>query len=91
MPVCVCCDNFIIGTERVHRMKKKSLEKYKPALGVRSYEEFHNERMHPVLVQQYTVRGLPGMLLSPRANRNKKGYTMCSSCYTSLKKKISIQ
>lgn len=87
MPVCVCCDNFIIGTERVHRMKKKSLEKYKPALGVRSYEEFHNERMHPVLVQQYTVRGLPGMLLSPRANRNKKGYTMCSSCYTSLNKK----
>ena len=26
MPVCVCCDNFIIGTERVHRMKKKTLK-----------------------------------------------------------------
>ena len=23
MPVCVCCDNFIIGTERVHRIAKK--------------------------------------------------------------------
>jgi hypothetical protein len=87
MPVCVCCDNFIIGTERVHRMKKKTLKKYEPALGVRSYEEFHNERMHPVLVQQYTLRGLSGMLLSPRANKNKKGYTMCSSCFNSLQRK----
>ncbi|KAL3773968.1 hypothetical protein ACHAWO_010766 [Cyclotella atomus] len=33
------------------------------------------------------------MLLSPRANKNTKGYSMCSSCYTSLnnKSKSSIK
>ena len=87
MPVCICCDNFIIGTERVHRMAKKTIKKYKPALGVQSYEVFHNERIHPMLIDQYSVKGLRGMLLSPRAGKNKKGYTMCSSCYTCLNDK----
>jgi hypothetical protein len=35
----------------------------------------------------YRVKGLDGMLLSPRANRNKRGYSMCTSCYTSLKRR----
>jgi hypothetical protein len=87
MPVCICCDNFIIGTERVHRMAKKTLKQYEPALGVASYEHFHNERMHPILIKQYKVKGFSGVLLSPRANKNKKGYSMCSSCYTSLQQK----
>jgi hypothetical protein len=26
MPVCICCDNFIIGTERVHQLAKKTLK-----------------------------------------------------------------
>jgi hypothetical protein len=72
MPVCICCDNFIIGTERVHRMAKKTLKKYEPALGVKSYEVFRNESLHPLLIKQYRVKGLDGMLLSPRANKNKK-------------------
>jgi hypothetical protein len=42
MPVCICCDNFIIGTERVHQMAKKTLKQYEPALGVASYEHFQN-------------------------------------------------
>lgn len=87
MPICICCDNFIIGTERVHRMAKETLKKYQPALGVESYEHFHNERMHPMLIRQYRVKSFSGMLLSPRANKNKKGYSVCSSCYTSLNNK----
>jgi len=87
MPVCVCCDNFIIGTERVHRIAKKTLKKYEPALGVKSYNAFHNESLHPLLIKQYKVKGLDGMLLSPRANKNKKGYSICTSCYSCLKKK----
>lgn len=86
MPVCICCDNFIIGTERVHRMAKETLKKYEPCLGVTSYEHFHNERLHPLLIKQYRVKGLRGMLLSPRANKNKDGYSMCSSCYTTLRR-----
>jgi hypothetical protein len=87
MPVCVCCDNFIIGTERVHRIAKKTLKKYEPALGVKSYKAFHNESLHPLLIKQYKVKGLDGMLLSPRANKNKKGYSICTSCYSCLNKK----
>ena len=32
MPVCVCCDNFIIGTERVHRMKRNPSKNTSPLL-----------------------------------------------------------
>ena len=89
MPVCICCDNFIIGTERVHRIAKQTLKKYEPALGVKSYNAFHkeNESLHPLLIRQYRVKGLDGMLLSPRANKNKKGYSICTSCYDCLRKK----
>jgi len=62
MPVYICCDIFIIGTERVHRMAKKTLKKYKSALGVESYEHLHNERMHPLLIRQYRVKGFYSML-----------------------------
>jgi hypothetical protein len=68
-------------------MAKKTLEKYEPALGVRSYEVFRNETLHPLLIKQYRVKGLDGMLLSQRANRNKRGYSMCTSCFTSLKRR----
>jgi hypothetical protein len=68
-------------------MAKKALKKYEPALGVKSYEVFRNESLHPLLIKQYRVKGLDGMLLSPRANKNKKGYSMCTSCYDRLKKK----
>ena len=85
MPVCLVCDCFIIGTERVHRMTKKTIQKYKPALSVHSYQVFHNVTLNQELVRQYRVKGLGGMLLSPRAGRTKKGYSVCSSCYRSLK------
>jgi hypothetical protein len=85
MPVCIVCDSFIIGTERVHRMSKKTLKKYKPALGVHSYEVFNNERLHPESINQYRVKGFNGMLLSPRAGKTKKGYSTCSSCYNCLR------
>jgi poly-D-alanine transfer protein DltD len=72
-------------------MAKKALKKYEPALGVKSYEVFRNESLHPLLIKQYRVKGLDGMLLSPRANKNKKGYSMCTSCYDRLKKKKNCQ
>jgi hypothetical protein len=68
-------------------MAKETPKKYKSSLGAESYENFHNERMHPLLIKQYKMKGFSNMLLSPRANKNKKGYSMCSLCYTSLKQK----
>lgn len=85
MPVCLVCDCFIIGTERVHRMAKKTIQKYKSALSVHSYQVFHYEILNQKLVTQYRVKGLGGMLLSPSAGRTKKGYSVCSSCYCSPK------
>jgi hypothetical protein len=66
---------------------KENTEKYESSLGVESYENFYNKRMHPLLIKQYKVKGFSNMLLSPRANKNKKGYSMCSSCHTGLKQK----
>jgi hypothetical protein len=42
-------------------MAKKTLKQYEPALGVASYEHFQNERMHPLLIKQYRVKGFWGM------------------------------
>ncbi|MEY3178299.1 MAG: hypothetical protein RJB42_540, partial [Bacteroidota bacterium] len=52
-------------------------------------EEYQNSPMHPELKRQYSVRGLPGLLLSPRARKSRLGYSTCSECFYQLKFKKS--
>ena len=85
MPVCLICDRFIIGADRVHRMSAKTVKKHMNVLSSQALEEYQNSPMHPELKRQYSVRGLPGLLLSPRARKSRLGYSTCSECFYQLK------
>ena len=90
--VCICCDRHIIGAEQVCYLKKDQLEKNKDRIGVESYNNYYMnlgyDELHPELVKQYQVDGLPGLLLSKRSRHtNGRGYVACHSCYDSLQTK----
>jgi hypothetical protein len=63
--VCVVCDRFIIGTEKIYCITGDQLKSHEAVLGVSSYTAYHGN-MHPELIKQYEVQGLGGKLLSPR-------------------------
>src|SRR5210317_1501295 len=82
--VCVVCDCLIIGEEKVHLMPKERLENNRNRLSVETYEQNFGE-MHPLLIEQYQVAGLEGMLLSPRSYRSGDNFECCASCFSSTK------
>ena len=42
MPVCLICDRFIIGADRVHRMSAKTVKKHMNVLSSQALEEYQN-------------------------------------------------
>ena len=60
---------------------------HKHRLSVEAYEAFYNgDKLNPILVEQYNVEGLPGLLLSPRSFKRHDGhFECCSECFNSLK------
>ena len=85
--VCVVCDCFILGTEKLKRLNKLQLRAHEKRLSVDQYMSFHNLKGIPSsLRDHYKVSGFPKMLLSPRSNFKKgKGYSCCESCFTAMK------
>ena len=85
--VCVVCDCFILGTEKLKRLNKLQLRAHEKRLSVDQYMSFHNLKGIPSsLRDHYKVSGFPKMLLSPRSNFEKgKGYSCCESCFTAMK------
>ena len=85
--VCVVCDCFILGTEKLKRLNKLQLRAHEKRLSVDQYMSFHKlKRIPSSLRDHYKVSGFPKMLLSPRSNFEKgKGYSCCESCFTAMK------
>ena len=84
--VCVVCDCFIIGTEPVKRLSLVQLKHHQIRLGVTNYEKFYKRKtLSSELRGFYKVKGLPDMLLSPRANKNEKGYSCCRTCHNGMR------
>ena len=83
--VCVICDRLIIGTERIHSLTKERILENQIRLSVKTYEEFYDgQTLNQILVQQYFIHSLPGLLLSPRSYQEGNNFEACSSCYSSL-------
>ena len=83
--VCVVCDVEITGTERVCHVSRDKLLKNKDRLSPQRYNENFGGELDPLLVKQYEVDDMPGLLLSPRSSKNQKDkYVACSQCYLSL-------
>ena len=82
--VCIICECFIFGTDSIKYLKPKDIKKHTHRIGVKSYERYYKTKLHPDLVDQYHVPGLPGLLLSPLSRKTDKGYITCSACYTGM-------
>ena len=70
--VCIVCDCFVLAAEPLRTMTCAHLKAHKHRLGAREYEQYHQVRLTPVLIKQYHVPSLPGMLLSRRSRKVSK-------------------
>ena len=83
--VCVVCDRCIIGVEKTHALTKERILLNAKRPSVETYEEFCGEMLHPILVNQYQIDDIKGILLSPRSFRGGDTFECCSACFSSLK------
>ena len=87
--VCVVCDQVIIGDEKVCMITKDKLKQNHHRISVEAYQNFYGTELHPLLIQQYMVENLQGLLLSPRAYRDGDKFECCASCYSSMNKRLN--
>ena len=90
MPVCVVCDQFIIGVEEVCSISKEILLKNKERLSWSTLESFLDRKLPAILKQQYTAAEDPDlaeMILSPRSlcTNGMKSYPGCKACRNALR------
>ena len=93
MPVCVVCDQFIIGVEEVCSISKEILLKNKERLSWSTLESFCGRKLPDILKQQYTVEDpdLAEMILSPRSlcTDGMKSYPGCKACRNALRGSVN--
>ena len=85
--VCVVCDEIIKGVQPVFWLPESMLlsDDISNRLSVDRYETFRHIKLKDVLVKQYELPGLKGLLLSPRSKCNSdKERSCCKACYNSL-------
>eukprot|EP00984_Skeletonema_dohrnii_P014342 scaffold6003_cov123-Skeletonema_dohrnii-CCMP3373.AAC.1 len=95
LPVCLICDRVIFGCETVHKVDKEAVMATKSKFSIDEYNSFYDMELHAELIKQYEVKGLEGLLLSPRATKTTDAstgdvhYSTCFNCYNSMKNKRS--
>ncbi len=65
--LCALCDQFMIGTEMIHKLTNDQISQHSNRLSVETYESYHGQVLKPDVRNQYQVNvdGLKDMLLSP--------------------------
>ena len=86
IPVCVTCERFILGTEKIHHLTMRDLKNQKDSLSVDSFEKYYNIDLPQELKNEYRIPGLDGLLLSPKSSSTVHGYSTCSDCYNHIKR-----
>ena len=82
--ICVICDCFIIGVEKICWLSEERLIAKKSYLSVSHLEATANKRIPIGLRNQYKIDNndfLSSLLLSPRARVKNGEYMACKSCY----------
>jgi hypothetical protein len=84
--ICVICDRFIIGTEKIHHLSKDDIGAHSQRLSVKSYESYYQTELVPEVRKQYMINDgkLKDLLVSPRARKNHNGYSTCSCCFSGM-------
>ena len=86
--VCVICDSFIIGTEKICYLSKNQLLAKTSYLHVSYLENMIGEKIPSTLHNQYKVQNnedLPELLLSPRAPVVNDTFMSCETCYNNIR------
>ena len=88
--VCVICNWFIIGTEKIHYLSKDNISAHTQRLSVESYERYYETVLVPEVRNQYMINdgNLKELLLSPCSRKNWNGYSTCSCCFSGMQPKI---
>ncbi|EJK72179.1 hypothetical protein THAOC_06316 [Thalassiosira oceanica] len=91
MPVCVVCDQLIIGVEEVCSISKEILQKNNQRLSWPTFESFCDRTLPEALKRQYRVEDpyLKELILSPRSicTDDLKSYNGCKACRNALRGK----
>ena len=89
--VCVLCDCFILGIEKVQYVKPSTILKNKDVLSVDYYNTTTGIPINDTLRNQYCVDDplLHELLLSPRAHKKGNLYSTCVSCAQAMRQKLS--
>ena len=86
--VCVVCDSFIIGTEKICYLSEEELVHKSSYLDVNYLESMTNKKLPSLLRNQYKVENcerLSSLLLSPRAPKKDNNYMSCETCYNNVR------
>ena len=88
--VCVVCDCFMIGVEKICWLSQKQLIAKESYLSVSHHEATANKRIPIALRNQYKIENddtLSSLLLSPRAGVKDGKYMACSTCFIHVSNK----
>jgi hypothetical protein len=84
--VCVICDLFITGTEKIHYLSKDNIIAHTQRLSVERYKRYYETVLIPDVRNQYMINdgNLKELLLSPHSRKNQNGYSTCSFCFSGM-------
>ena len=88
--VCVICDSFIIGVEKICWLSVDQLISKDAYLSVKFVESTTGKKVPTGLRNQYKIKNchnLSHLLLSPRAHVNNDEYMCCLQCFTNVTNK----
>jgi hypothetical protein len=84
--VCVICDQFNIGTEKIHYLSKDNIIAHTQRLSVECNKKYYETVLVPELRNRYMINDgkMKDVLLSPRSRKNRIGYSTCSCCFSGM-------
>ena len=88
--VCIICDGFIIGTEKICKLTPDQISQHRRRLSVKAFESYYGHELKPELRKQYQVsnKNLKDLLLSPRSRKYKDGYVTCERCAIAMRSNL---
>ena len=92
--VCIICDSFIIGVEKICWLNEEEIATKSSYLSVDYFQSVTGKMIPPELRNQYMIDDnilLSNLLLSPRAHCNNGNYMSCNTCFSNVKRRCSTK